>query len=207
MSWWWRCVLLVPVCAAHISVFFVFNSAPRSLPTRMPRSASVYSMLQYTIPDSNAEGRRQSSYEPERARSVTSVEPSHALQPRPHPDERSISSATFSSTGDQDVALDIGSFLEADAVDETARAEDRFEEILKQSLPLGLQAIELELWIDHTGNTVLVRCLDQDNCGDPADGLKQLLTLRFSPAIKDGISVSSRKHISIHIDPPPTFGL
>ncbi len=207
MSWWWRCVLLVLVCAAHISVFFVFNSAHRSPPARISRSASVHSMTLYKIPTLSAEDSRQSSYEPARARNITSIKPLHALHPGLHPDELSISAVAFSSTDSQGAALDIENFLEADAVDETALPEERFEEILKQSLPLGLQAIELELWIDHTGNTVLVRCLDQDNCGDSADSLKQLLTLRFTPAVKDGISVSSRKHISIHIDPPPTFGL
>lgn len=108
---------------------------------------------------------------------------------------------------DRGITLDAENFLTAEAVDETALPEEHFEETLKQSLPYGLEAIELEIWIDQTGTAVLVQCLDQDNCKDSSEGLQQLLGLRFKPAIKDGLPVPSRKHISVHIDPTPTYGL
>jgi hypothetical protein len=200
MSWRWKCALLVLVCAAHALILFTFDLKPRPSSAHASRIASAHSMALYTIPAPGVGDVRQGKFEPAKTRRVVPVESLESLRQSPPPDEPP-------NTMDRGIALDAENFLTAEAVDETALPEEHFEEVLKQSLPYGLEAIELEIWIDQTGTAVLVQCLDQDNCKDSSDSLKQLLGLRFKPAIKDGLPVPSRKHISVHIDPPPTFGL
>lgn len=96
-------------------------------------------------------------------------------------------------------------FLDADAVDRTARPDENFETALGQRLPLRIESMVLEFWIDKDGITVQVRCLE-GACNDEADTpLTRFAELRFTPAIKDGVPVASRK--VMQIDPLPTFGL
>lgn len=200
MSWRWKCALLVLVCTVHFFVLFAFDSKHRLSPADGVRRASTRSITAYAIPALSAGDVRQSKFEPAKTHRVAPLESLESLRQPPPPNEPP-------STMDRGVTLDAESFLTAEAVDETALPEEHFDEVLKQSLPYGLEAIELEIWIDQTGTAVLVQCLDQDNCQDSSDGLQQLLGLRFKPAIKDGLPVSSRKHISVHIAPLPTFGL
>ena len=206
MSWRWKCALLVLVCAVHFFVLFAFDSKHRLSPADGVRRASTRSITAYAIPALSAGTTRQDSREPNRVSAITSAEPSQ-VPPQAPQLGRQPTPPALQSTNDPGTVLDAESFLTAEAVDETAFPEERFEEVLKQSLPYGLEAIELEIWIDHTGNAVLVQCVDSDNCNDSADGLQQLLGLHFKPAIKDGLPVASRKHIYIRIDPTPTFGL
>jgi hypothetical protein len=206
MSWRWKCALLVLVCAVHFFVLFAFDSKHRSSPADGSQRASARSITVYAIPVLSTVNARQDSREPNRIHAITSAAPSQASKPAAQPGEELLPPA-FPSTNDPGTVLDVESFLTAEAVDETALPEEHFEEVLKQALPYGLEAVELEIWIDHTGNTVLVQCVDRDNCNETADGLQQLLGLHFKPAMKDGLPVSSRKHIYIRIDPVPTFGL
>jgi hypothetical protein len=99
--------------------------------------------------------------------------------------------------------LDI--FLDADAVDQTARPDENFEIALSQRLPLRVESMVLEFWIDKEGIAVQVRCLE-GACNDMVEAtLTKLAELRFTPATKNDAPVASRK--VMQIDPLPTFGL
>lgn len=96
-------------------------------------------------------------------------------------------------------------FLDTSAVDKTAQPADDFEALLAQILPLNINSMVLEFWIDKDGRTVEVRCMEGACSDDVLASLPKLAELTFMPAVKDGEAVANRK--VIQIDLKPTFGL
>lgn len=92
-------------------------------------------------------------------------------------------------------------FFSPDEVDVTANPVGNFEETLRQGLPLYVHGLVIEFWIDSTGNTVQVRCVEGDCSDATTAGLAQLLASLFQPAVKDGLAVPSRKLIQIDASP------
>lgn len=94
-------------------------------------------------------------------------------------------------------------FLDADAVDKTAEPSDNFEALLAQLLPLDIQNVVIEFWIEKDGRTVDVRCLEGACTDDVIASLPKLAELVFKPAIKNGEAVANRKVIQIDLKPSP----
>ena len=96
-------------------------------------------------------------------------------------------------------------FLDSDAVDKTAEPNETFEALLAQLLPLNIQSVVLEFWIEKDGRTVDVRCIEGACSDDVLASLPKLADLAFTPAVKNGEAVANRK--VIQVDLKPNFGL
>ena len=92
-------------------------------------------------------------------------------------------------------------FLDSDEVDITAEADDNFETLLAQLLPLNIQSVVLEFWIEKDGRTVEVRCIEGICTDEVKASLPKLGELTFTPALKNGKAVANRKVIQIDIKP------
>lgn len=96
-------------------------------------------------------------------------------------------------------------FFDFEAVDKTAEPDDIFEALLAQLLPLNVQSLVLEFWIEKDGQTVEVRCIEGACTDEVTAALPKLAELTFKPAIKNGEAVANRK--VIQIEPRTNFGL
>lgn len=96
-------------------------------------------------------------------------------------------------------------FLDTDAVDVTAEPTDDFDLVLARLLPLNVETVVIEFWIEKDGRIVDVRCLEGACTSDVIASLPKLAELVFKPAIKNGETVANRK--VIQIDPKPSPGL
>lgn len=92
-------------------------------------------------------------------------------------------------------------FLDTDAVDVKAQPGDDFETALVRILPLHVETVVLEFWIEKDGRTLEVRCLEGACNNDVLASLTQLADLAFTPARKNGTAVGNRKVIQINIKP------
>ena len=101
--------------------------------------------------------------------------------------------------------FDRGRFLDAAELDQSAAAPTVFDQTLDKTLPTAVDLIVLEFLIDESGQTVQITCTDGDCSAQLVEKLQQLMVIPFSPAIKNGRPVASRK--VIQISPTPTFGL
>ena len=101
--------------------------------------------------------------------------------------------------------LDRSRFLDAAELDQAAAAPTVFDQTLDKTLPTAFDLIVLEFLIDESGQTVQITCIDGDCSAQLVEKLQQLMVIPFSPAIKNGRPVASRK--VIQISPTPTFGL
>lgn len=96
-------------------------------------------------------------------------------------------------------------FFDSQELDTSAEPQNNFSDALGRLLPLNVQAIMLEFWIEKDGTTAQVKCLDGACSQAVIASLPELSSLRFAPAVRDGHAVASRK--VLQIDPPPSFGL
>ncbi len=88
-------------------------------------------------------------------------------------------------------------FLDLQALDEAARTSSAFESVLASALPARFEHIVLEFFIDETGRIVKVFCVEGDCSADLPDKLMPQLAVPFTPALKDGQTVASRKVIEV----------
>ncbi len=96
-------------------------------------------------------------------------------------------------------------FLDFDALDQAAVAFSQFESALVNTLPASFEVIVLELFIDESGRTVQLACIEGDCTDELRYKLPDLMDVPFTPAMKNGESVASRKIIQLL--PAPTYGL
>jgi hypothetical protein len=96
-------------------------------------------------------------------------------------------------------------FLDSEAVDKTAEPDVTFEALLAQLLPLNVQSVVLEFWIEKDGQPVEVRCIEGACTDEVTAALPKLAELTFKPAIKNGEAVANRK--VIQIEASASFGL
>ena len=115
------------------------------------------------------------------------------------PDPSASSNRTLSPIFDR------SRFLDAAELDQSAAAPMVFEQTLDKALPAAFDLIVLEFLIDESGQPVQLTCIDGDCSAQLVEKLQQLMVIPFSPAIKNGRPVASRK--VIQISPTPTFGL
>lgn len=94
-------------------------------------------------------------------------------------------------------------FLDTDAVDVTAEPTDDFDLMLARLLPLNVEMVVIEFWIEKDGRTVDVRCLEGACTSDVTASLPKLAELVFKPAVKNGEAVANRKVIQIELRPSP----
>lgn len=195
---WKKIILLAVVCLAHAGLLFSFSSG-QSKPGITNAASNknppvvVLAFTSLLKPENGVENVAPTS---QSAPTVTQGSTDSVL--RETPPNLTDSPAWLR-------LRNLDTFLDADAVDQTARPDDNFEIALGQRLPLRIEPMVLEFWIDKDGMTVQVRCLE-GACNDEAEAsLTRLAELRFTPAVKDGAPVASRK--VMQIDPLPTFGL
>lgn len=185
------------MCLAHAGVLFSFSAGQRSQNlTAVSGSKTPSSVILGSVSLFSANTVAT------KAVSTNELLPAIAKKPE------NFASREKLETPDSSYGLrlkNLDTFLDADAVDQTARPDENFEIALGQRLPLRVEPMVLEFWIDKEGITVRVQCLE-GACNDAADTfLTKLAELRFAPAVKDGAPVASRK--VMQIDPLPTFGL
>jgi hypothetical protein len=91
----------------------------------------------------------------------------------------------------------LGDFFVAEFLDEVAAPNVDFAEILQRALPMDFQPFLLEFWIDQYGNTSRVVCIDGGCTDEVTAALGKLPEITFRPALKDGLTVASRKLIQV----------
>ena len=96
-------------------------------------------------------------------------------------------------------------FFELDELDEPATGASGFETALNEALPTTFEVIVLEFLINEMGVTVQITCIDGDCSNASIENLQALASISFSPAMKYGVAVASRKVIQVL--PLPRFGL
>lgn len=94
-------------------------------------------------------------------------------------------------------SLTLDGFWEVSEVDSPASPIDDFGDALQQRLPPILVPVVIEFWISQDGATVQAACFERNCPASVTDRLGDLLDLRFQPAIKSGLAVSSRKLVQI----------
>ena len=194
---WKKALLLAIVSLAHAGLLYSFSAGQSN--SRLPAAASNKNP-RVIVQASISLLKKENGSEPQ----------VQASEPAPTVAQSNTNSALRETPGLTDSPRWLGLenqniFLDADAVDETARPDVNFEVALSQRLPLRVESMVLEFWIDKEGVTVQVRCLE-GACSDVVDAtLIRLAELRFTPAIKNRAPVASRK--VMQIDPLPTFGL
>ena len=192
-----KIVLLAVVCIAHAGLLFSFNAGQRkSNPAGSTSERNTYIVV------STAVGLPKSDSVAQPVIEVNTTRPAAATSPN----DSALREQGRGPESPYGLRLkNMAVFLDADAVDQTARPDDHFEILLGQRLPLRIESMVLEFWIDDEGITVQVQCLE-GACNDATIvPLTKLAELRFAPAIKNGTPVASRK--VMQIDPLPTFGL
>jgi hypothetical protein len=91
----------------------------------------------------------------------------------------------------------LGDFFVAEFLDEVAAPNVDFTEILQRALPMDFQPFLLEFWIDQYGNTSRVVCIEGGCTDEVTVALGELPEITFRPALKDGLTVASRKLIQV----------
>lgn len=196
--------LLGLVCAVHFFLLQAFLNADartRSLAAkRTGLSLALIEPSQPTLVPSKKAESPKSQASPALAEQKALSNPATRQSPElTQPLQQSVESKVVGS------AIDRSKFLDFDALDQSAIATDEFELTLNKLLPTKFDSIVLELLIDETGRTVQVACIAGDCLTATHDGLQQLLSVPFLPAVKDGQAVASRKVIEIL--PTLTLGL
>lgn len=203
MSVWFskrKLILLFLVCAAHAGLLWAFSLGKSSSAVPLQKGTATSPMLIQVVKNRSVSDitDRQPSQVASHSSETADTKPSlPAAKADPKP-EWNQSPAWSGLPG-------LAYFLDAQAVDKTADPIDGFEVALAQSLPLEVESVVLEFWIEKDGRTALVRCIE-GGCNEAVQAsLDKLIELRFNPAVKEGMSVPSRK--VIQIDPRPTFGM
>ena len=101
--------------------------------------------------------------------------------------------------------FDRDKFLDLEALDQAAVAFSQFELALTNALPASFEAIVLELLINESGRTVQITCIEGDCSDELQQQLAALMDVPFTPAMKNGETVASRKIIQAL--PASTYGL
>ena len=192
------------VCAAHFFFLQIFLNADRaaapSVRKRTQLSLKVIERLQPSVV--NSEIAELPKLQPRSPSAEIKTPPTLPVLETPEPTlspQQPVQSSGLNPTFDR------SKFLDFDAVDQSAISTSEFEPTLTKVLPSRFESIVLELLIDENGRTVQVACIEGDCPAAADDGLEQLLVVPFSPAIRNGQPVASRKLIEIL--PTPTFGL
>lgn len=196
MSMWWRGFLFGTVVLAHMAVIFGIGSS-LSGATLKPESYSSVLKVQFASFVVVAQ--------PQAPRTVQTPATSARIDPQAgrRPAEDAFTTPPPTSKGsdsnetEERQHLKPEEFFSADEVDETANPLGNFEETLRQGLPLYVHGLVIEFWIDSSGNTLQVRCVEGDCSEAMAPGLDLLLASLFEAAVKDGMAVPSRKLIQI----------
>lgn len=203
MSVWLRkqnLILILVVCAVHMGWLWSFNVG-LGLPGTRPSAAFEAKPLLIRVAKSSfmseAADAMSGQIELPIDRSADKTLSSFAA----NSDQKKASSEALDWSDFQSPAH----FLDAQTVDKTADPIDGFEKYLAQRLPLDVESIVLEFWIESDGSTVLVRCIE-GGCNKAVQAsLEKLDALRFTPAVKEHASVPSRK--VIQIESRQTFGM
>jgi hypothetical protein len=195
-SSWRKLVLIFVVCIAHIGLLVGFNysfTSGKSNRITAPSSKDIAINLRPSFSNPFAETLTKPQ-EQVREESSNQEKPQSTLAT-----QKSVVTETPYRLGFQNRDY----FLDADAVDKTADPGDSFETRLAQLLPLQIQTIVLEFWIEKDGHTLEVRCIEGACSDDVIASLSKLAELEFVPAVKNSEAVASRK--VIQIDPRPSF--
>lgn len=197
MLWWRKGLLVFLVVAAHVGALYGLNVVVRS--GKPSSTVAPNSVLKVFVLVATSADRLQPKQ--------TQAAPKQAPSPAINAPVFDIPTAASPNDGSAPMPTDFPpeQFLTAEDLDQTATAPESFSAALGQSLPLAFTAVEIEFWIDATGRTVQVVCVDENCTTSISENLHQLLSLVFSPAIKNNFPVSSRKRVLI--EPAPTFGL
>lgn len=193
-------ILLLGVCAVHAGLLWSFNVG-RGLPDTSSSAAFGTKTFLVRVVKSTFVNKAADTISGQLELSVSSSADKTLSSPTANSDRKTASSKSPDWPGFQSPAH----FLDAQAVDKTADPIDGFEKYLAQRLPLDVESIVLEFWIEKDGSIVLVRCIE-GACNEAVQAsLEKLGELRFIPATKESASVPSRK--VIQIESRPMFGM
>jgi hypothetical protein len=203
MFWRARLLLLATVSAVHLWVVFGILSTQRTAPLsdEIHHTTLFHATLSSSFGDSQqSDPLPIASFRVPKSFKIKPASPP-IVTPLPEPTSSAhirnlISNPTPHFNSEE--------FLEASSLDETATPMEGFGEALSLLFPPTFQSLVIEFWIDSGGNIADARCME-GNCVDLSpESLNRLLELHFYPAIKDGLSVPSRK--LIQIDSSSAFG-
>ena len=198
MACWRKGILVLAVCAVHFAILYKFNAGPQSFKAgAYGLSADNKSRLQLYVVQPAAPALPQP--QPAVKAAMSPFGPANAAP------TRSLARTPGSEDAPAAPGLKDEDFLDASALDETADPEDGFQSALAQSVPLFFSALEIELWIDSSGQTVRVLCVGAECTQAVTADLQQLLSQHFKPAQKNGLPVASRK--LIQIESATAFGM
>lgn len=195
MLWWRKSLLVLLVASIHLGFIYSFDKAGSARHDATYGGAVVLKALRVNVLPID-QGNRAVA---QPAANAATLSPPQALSvpPTPKPGNSALLEGYQNFRPEK--------FLFAEDVDQTAIPQETFSAALGQSMPLTFSAVEVEFWIDSTGKTLQVDCVGENCTQDIAENLQQLLTLVFTPAVKDHIPVASRKRVLV--EPAPTFGL
>lgn len=191
-SGWIKLVSIVLVCSVHLALIagfnrgFVFGTAAKPI----SRTAEI---LVVTVRANINTPLAVALYQPD---AQTSKKKSTATDARITPENKK-SDLPVAPIWPGFAGRDY--FLDTDAVDVKAQPGDDFEAALVRILPLHVETVVLEFWIEKDGRTLEVRCLEGTCSNDVLASLTQLAGLAFTPARKNGIAVGNRKVILVDI--------
>jgi len=193
-SGWIKLVSIVLVCSGHLALIAGFNHGFASGDAAKPISQTAEILVVTLRQDINAPLAVALS-QPD---AQTSKKNSTVTDARSTPQNKKVDlpvAPIWPGFPSRDY------FLDTDAVDVKAQPGDDFETTLVRILPLHVETVVLEFWIEKDGRTLEVRCLEGACNNDVLASLTQLADLAFTPAQKNGIAVGNRKVIHINIKP------
>ena len=195
---WKKLILVFIVCVGHLTLLVGFSHSlasgkPSRIDTNSNQNLLVTLRPTITVPLTDALAK---PLEP-----TSKVDIQEADVASTASNQKIATSGSLYSPG----LLTRDYFFDAGSVDQSAAPGDDFEALLSQHLPLNIQTVILEFWIENDGRTVDVKCLEGACTYDVIASLPKLAELVFKPAIKNGEAVANRK--VIQIDPKPSPGL
>lgn len=204
-----RWLLLAAVCSIHFGLIISFLNGGRSSKAASGSDSRltvqiIKPQLQNTEPQERT-AQSKAPADPETAKpppKITAPLPAIAKTGRKN---AAAPASPETSNNEPPPFFNRDKFLDAGELDQSAAASKAFEDALDKALPSTFDSIVLEFLIDETGQTVQLNCIEGDCSASPTNWLQQLLAIPFTPAIKNGQPVASRKVIQFL--PTPTFGL
>lgn len=188
MIWMRKCLLLVTVAAAHLGVLHCIN-------------ADLYQPIAPVLSPSSNMTVLQAILIKQSENPIPEQSSPHAAFDQ----GKGLLRTALANSNAPPLPLRTETFFAAEDVDVTAIPQEDFAQALQKILLPVLAPLEIEFWIDINGHTVIVQCANEYCTEAISAHFQQLLGLTFQPAIKDGVIVSSRKHILI--EAPSRFAL
>ena len=192
------------VCTAHLFLLqgFLRAGGDGGLGNGNP-NRFVIQVIDRTVPATNVEPILAVS-----TAEVKVIPASKVIAPKPVPTEEIGSTQKpLRANPDNTSSLNFNRdrFLNFEALDEAAIGTVEFESALNKALPRAFDKVVLEFLIDEHGAVVQLSCIEGDCSAALDDDIQPLLRVPFTPALKNGLPVASRKVLQISPAPAPSF--